>query len=219
MPCTPQHSRGGAGAGATGATDAMGATGATGLRSAGTTLSDASIRRIFSELDLDSSGTLSEDEMAAVFGQLHLPFSKADFQRVIADHDADGDGVLSLNEFVSLVRAGSTKRRELFDAIDTDADGVWSPKEIRTAFAPYFASQSDLEAFVKHLMRTDLDKDGAISFEEFERWAAFQRANSLCAILDQVCGASHYSCLNCCAIHAQRVRSLLMCVSHSIAPT
>ncbi len=179
MPLTLQHSRSG------------GSGSATGFCSAGTTLSDESIRTIFSELDLDSSGTISEDEMAAVMGQLHLPFSKADFQRVLADHDADGDGLLSLNEFASLVRAGSTKRRELFDAIDTDADGVWSPQDIRAAFAPYFASQCDLETFVEHLMRTDLDKDGAISFEEFERWAAFRRANSLSAILDQVFRTSH----------------------------
>ena len=149
-------------------------------------LSDESIQKIFSELDLDGSGTISEHEMAAVFGQLHLPFSRADFEHVLAEHDADGDGVLSLSEFASLIRAGSTKRRELFDTIDTDADGVWSPQEIRDAFAPYFANRCDLQAFVEHLMHSDLDKDGAISFEEFERWAAFRRANSLSAILDQV---------------------------------
>jgi solute carrier family 25 phosphate transporter 23/24/25/41 len=154
-------------------------------------LPDHAIKKIFDELDLDGSGTVSENEMAAVFGQLQLPFSKGDYERVLADHDTDGDGVLSLEEFAGLVRAGSAKRRELFDAIDTDDDGVWSPAEIRAAFGQYFQSERDLEAFVAQLMRTDLDNDGGISFEElsllnnFERWAASRRANSLSVILDQ----------------------------------
>ena len=57
-----------------------------------------------------------------------------DFAVALEEHDTDGDGQLSLGEFSTLIRAGSTKRRELFDAIDVDHDGVWSRDEIRAGF-------------------------------------------------------------------------------------
>ena len=76
--------------------------------------------------------------------------------------DTDGDGVLSLEEFAAMERIAKLpgeKREALFKRIDKNGDGRLSPDELmrkpRGGMPP--------------LEQVDLDKNGRISFEEFEK--------------------------------------------------
>jgi len=73
------------------------------------------IRKLFDEVDLDSSGTLDADELAVVVRQYYSKEGRSRsakaVQREVADaldkHDADGSGALSFTEFLAMMASDS----------------------------------------------------------------------------------------------------------------
>lgn len=82
----------------------------------------------FSAADADGDGLVTKEELAAMIEAewpMGPPPPEEDAARRIAKYDADGDGVISASE--------SGVPDEVFDAIDTNEDGVISQAELEAA--------------------------------------------------------------------------------------
>ena len=118
--------------------------------------------------------------------------SSALLRELFALFDQNGDGRISLNELVAgltiLVGGDHTDRvRAAFDLYDADGDGYISPEEMETyllaVYRVMYAKEPSTEEVVgvpaeelarvttqQCFMQADTDRDGKISFSEFQAW-------------------------------------------------
>jgi hypothetical protein len=67
---------------------------------------------MFAKADLDKSEGLSHDEVEALFEELHIHMSYAQFTKCFAEFDRNQDGKLQRNEFNPFIKACITHQRE-----------------------------------------------------------------------------------------------------------
>ena len=60
---------------------------------------EAELKAAFECFDLDNSGTIDKDELAALMGNLGVALGDQDLGRLHAQMDTDGDGTISFEEF------------------------------------------------------------------------------------------------------------------------
>lgn len=105
-----------------------------------------SVRVLFDELDVDSSGTVSIQELSAGLEALGFDVSPGEMEVLMARIDTDRDGGLQLSEFVaSLVDWGVVQRhhawqdwvRAVFDRLDKDGNGFITLDEIAEELGDY----------------------------------------------------------------------------------
>ena len=115
----------------------------------------------FEEIDTESDGKITADEMKA---HADARFGAA---------DANGDGFIDAAEMQAHMLAQATARMQerstrMIEMMDADDDGKLSVEEMR-------AGPRNGDRFERMLSRLDKDEDGAISREEMEqaraRWA------------------------------------------------
>ena len=63
-------------------------------------ISEAELRKIFDTFDVDRSGSVASDELAAIVAAAGLAVPPAELQRIIDMADADGSGEVELEEFI-----------------------------------------------------------------------------------------------------------------------
>jgi len=141
------------------------------LRSSFNTIDD--VKQLFKDIDADSDGLLSRDEM------LNSPRNKFDSEEVAAIYelgDANGDDVLDVGEFIAILfpSAGEAlaklsrnypnieQVKILFRNLDFDNDGSVSKAEMRESAIGF--SQSEVDAV---FALGDINDDGVIDLEEF----------------------------------------------------
>jgi len=61
------------------------------------------LEKHFESLDTDGSGSLTKDEITAMFGKLSNPPKQEAIDKALADVDADGDGKVNLKEFIAMM--------------------------------------------------------------------------------------------------------------------
>lgn len=130
-----------------------------------------SLSKNFSDLDSDSSASLSSEEMAAMAPPPPPPGDQApDTQladALISALDSDGDGAISSDELSSgLTSAGSTAdSSEIFSALDKNQDGTVSLDELTASLAPPPPppQQASSEELFSQL---DTDSDASVSASE-----------------------------------------------------
>lgn len=106
-------------------------------------------RPAFSELDTDSSGEVTKEEMQA---HRAARFAKA---------DTDGDGKISLEEAKAAAsKRASERAASMFERFDADGDGFLSAEEM-----PKPGRKGGLDKMFEHL---DADESGGISEAEFK---------------------------------------------------
>ena len=108
----------------------------------------------FDELDADSDGKITAEEMQA---HASLRFDAA---------DANSDGFVDAAELQAQMQAQATARMQdrsarMIERMDADKDGKLSPEEMQ-------AGPRGGDRFARMLNRVDTDGDGAISREEME---------------------------------------------------
>lgn len=112
--------------------------------------SDEAILQHFKEWDLDGSGTIEREELAAIIYRVS-PMSEEEIDKLLAAIDKDGDGVIGLEEFVLWVT-------------DRDAD--------RTVGLDGWIEKFDLRGMLKPLFDVfDRNGSGKISKAELEECA------------------------------------------------
>ncbi|TPX67656.1 hypothetical protein SpCBS45565_g03616 [Spizellomyces sp. 'palustris'] len=129
----------------------------------------------FVKLDKDGSGSLTKEEFLSLPQVANNPLA----QRLLAVFDNDGSGDVDFKEFISGLSAFSTKgnREEklkfAFKVYDMDRDGFISNGELFLVLKMMVGNNlrdSQLQQIVdKTIMEADLDMDGKISFEEFQK--------------------------------------------------
>lgn len=123
----------------------------------------------------DNSGTIERDEFLSLPQVSSNPLAT----RMIAIFDEDGGGDVDFQEFVSGLSAFSSKGnkeeklRFAFKVYDIDRDGYISNGELFIVLKMMVGSNlkdQQLQQIVdKTIMEADLDHDGKISFEEFQK--------------------------------------------------
>lgn len=133
----------------------------------------------FGDLDSDSSGDLSSEEMAAMAPPPPPPRDQAPntelADALLSALDADGDGGISSDELSSgLTSAGSSAdSQQVFSALDKNEDGVVSADELTASLAPPPPQQASSEELFSQL---DVDGDGSVTASELT--SALQASDS-----------------------------------------
>ncbi|KAJ3157461.1 Calcineurin subunit B [Geranomyces michiganensis] len=129
----------------------------------------------FVKLDKDGSGRLTREEFLTLPQIASNPLG----QRLLAVFDADGTGQVDFKKFIQGLSAFSTKgKREdklkfAFKVYDIDRDGYLSNGELFLVLKMMVGNNlkdNQLQQIVdKTIMEADLNGDGKVSFEEFQR--------------------------------------------------
>jgi len=120
-------------------------------------LSEEARGKIFARLDKDSDGFITGKELRVRERGMPKPFLKK--------ADRDGDGRISREEFLAnpvFKRAGDERLNKMFDRMDQNQDGFLDQKDReagRDKRRPPRGNQREL----------DLDQNGTIDFEEFQK--------------------------------------------------
>ena len=106
-----------------------------------------------------------------------------DWQKVIAAIDSNGDGQIDYDEFMTAAanRAKLLNKENLkaaFNALDSSGDGKITADELETAFSrgnltgdlSSHGIKFNVNYWQKVMVDIDTNKDGEISFEEFETY-------------------------------------------------
>ncbi|KAJ3288637.1 EF-hand [Rhizoclosmatium globosum] len=144
-----------------------------------TGLPKPSIARLYSrfhQLDKNKVGSISANEMIAIpeFAMNPLAY------RMISVFDSEGNNEISFRQFLgwlSVFSKGASREQKLefaFRVYDVDADGIISFDDLQTILKLMVGktlSQKEIEDLVREtIWQADtIDKDGAISFDEFKR--------------------------------------------------
>lgn len=143
----------------------------------GTTFTKEQILRLhkrFKKLDTDGNGVISRDEFHSIPGLSANPL----LERVLTIFDTDGDQTVDFREFVKALSIFSNdcdkvqKLKFTFRVYDIDTDGYISNKDLFLTLQIMVGTNltdTQLQQIVdKTFIEADKDKDGLISFQEFE---------------------------------------------------
>lgn len=135
------------------------------------------LQGLFREIDRDSSGYITEDELVAGLEAGGYVLTPNETMWLLRGVDLDGDGRLNEGEFLAcmidmrLVQGTPLWEKflkELFARIDADNDGTVSVEELMRFMPECLSPDKDaLKAAQDALVEADLDGDGVVSFDEF----------------------------------------------------
>ncbi|XP_004508598.1 probable calcium-binding protein CML16 [Cicer arietinum] len=132
------------------------------------------LREIFARFDMDSDGSLTMLELAALLRSLGLKPSGDELQSMLTKMDSNGNGSV---EFDELMRAIMHEMNEeillnqeqlvdVFKCFDRDGNGYITAAELAGAMAK-MGQPLTYRELTEMIQEADLDGDGVISFSEF----------------------------------------------------
>ena len=131
--------------------------------------------KLFNQIDVDDDGKINKDELfKGLKSRLNNKNLKKDVDLVFNNLDMNGNGYIEYEEFV---RAAVNKNIFLKDEIlefafkffDKDNSGEITLNEIKEVFLNSVVKRSEEEnSFKKIILEVDKDRDGKISYKEFE---------------------------------------------------
>ncbi|KAK8604467.1 hypothetical protein V6N13_099409 [Hibiscus sabdariffa] len=144
------------------------------------------LKDIFTRFDMDSDGSLTQLELAALLRSLGLKPSGDQIHILLADMDANGNGLVEFEELVSVIMPDLTHQilinqaqlSEVFKAFDRDGNGFITAAELAGTMAKLGHPLTFRE--LSEMMReADSNGDGVLSFNEFANIMARSAADFL----------------------------------------
>ena len=148
-------------------------------------MDDTKLRELFDSIDVDKNGSISVAEAKGILQKMGLPVTNRQVAEFLKKVDVNRDNVIDWEEFYGFVKERRITMRGLFDAIDTDKSGFIDPQEVFLALRGQ-GLVVDPEATSEILRKIDTNKDGKISFEEFEEFLCglpILNSKELCNVL------------------------------------
>jgi Ca2+-binding EF-hand superfamily protein len=142
-----------------------------------------SLSKNFGDLDSDDSGSLSNEEMAAMAPPPTPPGDQAPntelADALISALDTDGDGAINSDELSSgLSNAGSTAdSTEIFSALDKNEDGTVSQDELAASLTPPPPPPQQVSS-EELFSQLDTDSDGSVTATELSSALASDSTSS-----------------------------------------
>ncbi|EPS69569.1 calcium-dependent protein kinase 8, partial [Genlisea aurea] len=133
----------------------------------------AGIKQGFELMDKTKRGKININELKSGLDMLGHQIPDVDLHVIMEAGDADKDGFLDCGEFVAisvhLRKLGDDERhlRKAFEFFDRDGSGYIETEEVRVVFSEEGEEASE-EVVAGIIQDVDTDKDGRISYEEFE---------------------------------------------------
>ncbi|KAF7132189.1 hypothetical protein RHSIM_Rhsim09G0028900 [Rhododendron simsii] len=135
----------------------------------------AGIKQMFHMMDTDKNGNLTFEELKHGLHKMGQPVADPDVQMLMDAADVDGNGLLNCEEFVTLsvhlkkIGEGDDEQlRQAFRYFDKDESGYIEVEELREGLVEDNLGPNNDQVIRDIIFDVDLDKDGRISYPEFE---------------------------------------------------
>ncbi|KAK4781898.1 hypothetical protein SAY86_016000 [Trapa natans] len=133
------------------------------------------LHEIFARFDMDSDGSLTLLELAALLRSLGLTPSGDQIHALLSRVDANGNGLVEFDELLQVIFSDASSEEvlvnqerfvQVFHSFDRDGNGFISAAELAGAMAKMGQplTYHELQEMIKE---ADVDGDGVISFHEF----------------------------------------------------
>ncbi|KAK1400512.1 Calmodulin-domain kinase CDPK protein [Heracleum sosnowskyi] len=131
------------------------------------------IREMFNTWDTDKNGNLTPEELKLGLINNGKNISDPDVQMFMKAADLDGNGTLNCEEFVTITVhlrriSGDEHLKKAFNSFDKNRSGYIEFEELREALFDDHEEHNCDQAATEIILDVDLDKDGRISYQEFE---------------------------------------------------
>ncbi|KAI3884460.1 hypothetical protein MKW98_002584 [Papaver atlanticum] len=144
------------------------------------------LKDIFARFDMDSDGSLTQLELAALLRSLGLKPSGDQIQAMLSNIDANGNGSVEFDELVSAIMPDMNEEilinqeqlMEVFRSFDRDGNGYITAAELAGSMAKMGQPLSYRE-LTEMMREADIDGDGVINFNEFATIMAKSAADFL----------------------------------------
>lgn len=132
------------------------------------------LRDIFARFDMDSDGSLTILELAALLRSLGLKPSGDQIHVLLANMDANGNGAVEFDELVNAILPdmdetiliNQEQLLEIFRAFDRDGNGYITAAELAGSMAK-MGQPLTYKELTEMIKEADTNGDGVISFDEF----------------------------------------------------
>ena len=131
--------------------------------------------KLFNQIDVDDDGKINKDELfKGLKSRLNNKNLKKDVDLIFKNLDMNGNGYIEYEEFVrAAVNKNIFLKEEIlefaFKFFDKDNSGEITLNEIKEVFLNSVVKRSEEEnSFKKIILEVDKDRDGKISYKEFE---------------------------------------------------
>ncbi|KAH9772065.1 putative calcium-binding protein CML16 [Citrus sinensis] len=144
------------------------------------------LKDIFMRFDMDSDGSLTQLELAALLRALGLKPTGDQLHILLADMDSNGNGLVEFDELVALILPDISEQvlinqeqlMEVFRSFDRDGNGHITAAELAGSMAKmgHPLTYGELSEMMRE---ADTNGDGVISFNEFATIMAKSAADFL----------------------------------------
>ncbi|KAJ9187329.1 hypothetical protein P3X46_002796 [Hevea brasiliensis] len=132
------------------------------------------LKEIFARFDMDSDGSLTILELAALLRSLGLKPSGDQIHVLLANMDSNGNGFIEFDELVNAILPDMNEEifinqdqlLDVFQLFDRDGNGYISAAELAGSMAKMGQPLTYTE-LMEMIEEADADGDGVISFNEF----------------------------------------------------
>ncbi|KAE8686233.1 putative calcium-binding protein CML12 [Hibiscus syriacus] len=131
------------------------------------------LKDIFSRFDMDSDGSLTMLELAALLRSLGLQPTGDQLQVLLAHMDSNGNGAVEFDELTNAIlphmneqiMVNQEQLKELFTLFDRDGNGYITPAELAGCMSKM--GNRCRKELAEMIREADADGDGVINFNEF----------------------------------------------------
>lgn len=132
------------------------------------------LKDIFARFDMDSDGSLTMLELAALLRSLGLKPSGDQIHVLLTNMDSNGNGSVEFDEFINAILPDMNEEilinqeqlLEVFRSFDRDGNGYKTAAELAGSMAK-MGQPLTYRELTEMIKEADVDGDGVISFNEF----------------------------------------------------